>query len=404
MNSFNVKFPLSHDPVRKIVRVGNIEIKEPDLRRRKEYDFYWKSEFTGVNPPSVKNPAPVDDWGLDCIDGFQRSTKELHKFYCELLGPRFAYRYQAAHYHTWISPHISQETANLLRMTGRHWMQYNNRLVKLAHNVLPYIQQAERDGLINIIPIIVLFCKSPQDIRAEIGKGAWKRVANNSKTRNVLMMNALINEPPITLGVKLDTVLRISSGVLNLHPFPDKDLEIVDRIIPKRDKMSFRQTIHLITDTRSMLGDAFNPEWSYARMKREHDDAVKAENAKRYSSKSFAEPWSYSADGYTATLLTSPLDIANEGRLMRHCVASYAKLAAKGSYAVFEIDGKERATLGVKRTNIGAITDQCYGACNAVVKPSTHVFAQKALDAYRKDFSLDDKLTYARMRLQGIGQ
>ena len=217
-------------------------------------------------------------------------------------------------------------------------------------------------------------------------------------------LNALINEPTDALARKLDTTLRISSGVLNIHPFPDEHLEIVDRIIPKRDKVTFRQTNHLVLDAQRMLGDAFNPNWSYARMKREHDEAVCAENAKRYSAAPFAKPWSYEADGYTATLLTSPLDIANEGRFMRHCVASYAKLAARGSYAVFEIDGKERATLGVKRHNFGAVLDQCYGACNSNVKPETLNFADRALAAYRKYFLLDDKLTYDRMHLQGIAQ
>jgi hypothetical protein len=165
--------------VRKIVRVGDIEYDKPNLTRYRESNYWVKAELCGVDLPRAKDNFECP-FGPDANAGSagEMGAREINKFYCDLLGPRFLYRFQAANYHTWVSPHMSQETANLLRMTGRHWMQYNNRLVERAHIVLPHIQQAERDGLVNIIPIIVLFKKSPQEIRAQIGKGSWKRVAN----------------------------------------------------------------------------------------------------------------------------------------------------------------------------------------------------------------------------------
>jgi len=64
---------------------------------------------------------------------------------------------------------------------------------------------------------------------------------------------------------------------------------------------------------------------------------------------------------------------------MRHCVASYAHMASQGRYAVFKIEGKERATLGL---TLGSAVDvdnptgnrvphamiqQCYGHSNKTI-------------------------------------
>jgi hypothetical protein len=77
-------------------------------------------------------------------------------------------------------------------------------------------------------------------------------------------------------------------------------------------------------------------------------------------------------------LLVSQADIATEGATQHHCVASYARWAAMGKYAVFRIDGKERATAGV----VGHVVDQVYGACNAQVSDECRAFASKVAARY----------------------
>ncbi len=147
--------------------------------------------------------------------------------------------------------------------------------------------------------------------------------------------------------------------------------------MPRKTPIAFEETLHIIADAVRM-GVDLNPEWGLNRIRREHDEWVKRDRAKRYSAATFASAWTLEKGGYSATLLTTPLEVAIEGGTMRHCVASYASYAQKGIYAVLRIDGKERATLGLNwtdsETNAWTL-DQVYGVCNARVSEACRNFA-----------------------------
>jgi hypothetical protein len=345
------------------ITVGSRVFDKPDLLRRPEWDFDLKGQICGY-PSSVN-----------------RDVKLWHKFYAGMLGCRFNFRFFAANYWLWIGERMETRTANMLRYEGRHWRLYNSALVHQAHKVLPYVNEAERDGLYNLIPIIVAFGASPQAIRSEIGRGAWRRVANNSVSRNVLFMNAIDRSNRLnrlSRAQSLLYLLDIPSGVLRWVHYFSEDEAIAAHIAPRKRREEFEQTRHLIIDTRRMLGRNFNPRWSLARMREEHDNAAREALARRYPRTQFADDWSFEDNGYTATLLTSQADIALEGQTQSHCVASYAQSAAAGQYAVFKIDGKERATLGVQN----GLVNQVYGACNNAVSDECRAFAKKVAFAY----------------------
>ncbi len=234
---------------------------------------------------------------------------------------------------------------------------------------------------LNIVPLIVCFGASPQSIRALIGRGAWRRAATNSVSRNMRILHAMgrsklrEDEPSPDIFVRL---LEFPSGVLRAVNGATDDERIAARITPRRKPVDFQNTVHLVADTKRMLADAFNPMWSYARMWREHEEASRQILRGKFSEKRFAEPWAFKEAGFTAELLTSALDIAAEGGSMHHCVASYAKLASHGSYAVFRIEGRERATAGVRFGRL----DQVYGACNANVSDECDTFARKLASEY----------------------
>jgi hypothetical protein len=69
----------------------------------------------------------------------------------------------------------------------------------------------------------------------------------------------------------------------------------------------------------------------------------------------------------TATLLVSPLEVATEGKKMRHCVGGYANMCERGGYAVYhivDVDDKE-ATAGYRiniiNAEVGSLElSQCY--------------------------------------------
>jgi hypothetical protein len=132
----------------------------------------------------------------------------------------------------------------------------------------------------------------------------------------------------------------------------------------ERTESILKDTVRMAIRNRSEV----NYDWSYRRWHEEHEFLSREINKSRFSENKFAEDCVFTEGGYTFTLLTSELDIATEGNSMRHCVSSYAVSASRGNYAVFKIEGKERATLGLtidQRIDIGkAALQQCYGYCN----------------------------------------
>lgn len=360
------RLPMVTDHQAMTISVGSQIFSKPDLSRRLEHDFHFKQQICGV---------PM---------GHPQDQKSLHKFFAEWLGPKFNFRFFAANYWLWIGNRMTTRTGNMLRFDGKHWRHYDSELVALANTVLPYINEAERDGLYNLIPVILTHGASPQDIRARIGRGAWRRVANNSVSRNLLIMHATRRRKEEARAASFVSLLEMPSGVMpgimRLETGGIGNDEIIAaRITPLKRPREFRQTIDLVRDTRRMmLPDEFNPQRGFARMRREHELATKAIMERRYSSKVFAEDWSFEDEGFLATLLTSQASIATEGAVQHHCVASYARSAAMREYAVFRIEGKERATAGVRDGRV----DQVYGACNAQVSDECRAFANKLAANY----------------------
>lgn len=356
------KIEMVSDPVAMTITVGKTVFDKPDLARRNEYDFQFKCDICPTYP------------------GIGSDPKSLHKFFAEMLGPRFNFRFFAANYWLWVGNRMTQRTDNMLRYEGRHWQRYDSSLVALAHTVLPYINEAERDGLYNLIPPILSYGASPQDIRAKVGRGMWRRIANNSMTRNLLIMRAVRRCRERERAEAFIRLLDIPSGVLPaIRSGADDDEAIAARITPLKRGPEFLHTLHVVSDTRRMLLPAeFNTQWGLARMRREHELATKNIMQRNYSAKVFAPSWQYADDGFSAELLTSQLDIATEGATQHHCVASYARSAAMGDYAVFRIEGKERATAGVR----GGRVDQVYAACNERVSEACQVFASKIAARY----------------------
>lgn len=358
MSHPRAKIEMVSDPLAMTIAVGAKVFDKPDVIRRPEIDFHFKSEIC---------PPPLGTVGV----------KSLHKFFAEMLGPRFSLRFFAANYWLWIGNRMTTRTGNMLRYEGRHWQKYDSSLVALANASLPYVNEAERDGLYHLIPAILYYGASPQDIRAKVGRGAWRRVASNSVSRNLLIMRAARRSYQVKDAfVRL---LDIPSGVLPvIRSGADTDETIAARITPLKRGPEFLHTLNIVSDTRRMMANEFNPEWGLARMQQEHELATKLIMQRRYSTKAFAPAWQFSGDGFTAELLTSQADIATEGAMQHHCVASYAQTAAMGKYAVFRIEGKERATVGA----VNHVVDQVYGACNAQVSDECKAFARKVASQY----------------------
>jgi len=347
------------------ITVGPMRFDRPVLGRYPEMWTHIKAQVCGHS---------VEDNG---------NLKVMYQRYAELLGPKFNRRFQAANYWLWIGNRMSDRVGNMLRHEGKHWKQYNDDLVFGANEALPYIKEAESDGLLHLVPAIVTFGESPHTIKRRIGQGNWRRVAANSTTRNRLLMNAVRRRKP---GVDLDEtfarLLDVPSGVMRCINLCEDDEFVAARLTHRLQLPEFMETLHLVRDTMRMLGAGFNPEWSRNRMVEEHNAEVRERNTRTYSPKPFADEWRIEHRGFIATLLNSKLEGVTEGSIQHHCVGSYASLAKSGSYAVFRVEGKERATVGLQALQDLWRVDQVYAACNRPVSAECMEFARYVATQY----------------------
>lgn len=353
------------DPSTMTISVGDKAFEKPYLWKVPEWSTDIKEEI-------VKDHA---------VYGMQ--PKERNQFYCSKLGPKFNLRFLAANYWLWLGDRYEKTTRDMFRVGGRTgWNKYNSELVAKAHKVEAYIKEAEADGLFHLIPAIVTFQGSPQMIRKDVGPATWRRIAANSRTRNMKLMQ---RAQYVTIGDAAPSFLSLldyPSGVLLGVGSIDDDTGIAARLCERKTSRGFVKTWHIVRDARRMVGESFNPDWSLSRIKREHDAAaIKAATA-RYSAERFAQDWVYEKDGWKAELLTSQLLIGSEGATMHHCVGSYGSMSAKGNYLVFKIDGKERATLGAYPNALPDI-DQVCGSYNDRVSEACMTFAYQVSNAFK---------------------
>lgn len=93
------------------------------------------------------------------------------------LGAKFNARLRAASYDVWIKPikHILDKHCLLGQHGGNlRNFSYLPRLIPRAHAMKDTIKTMEKDGQLPLIPLAILFCCTPSEIRKHVGKGRWK--------------------------------------------------------------------------------------------------------------------------------------------------------------------------------------------------------------------------------------
>jgi len=312
-------------------------------------------------------------------DNDKVASRVLNKKLHEYFGSKITLRLNAALYNTFIKANFPRETYFAISRAGRRWNTFAPYMVDRALENKHLIDQAVKDRTINLIPLMLEFQEDPQQLRKRFGKGLWKQLAHTSKTRMKLLAPLLKYSTELT-SVRTGILPMLSLYYLPYSSHRGETPVIAAKVAPRIE--DFEQTLGIVRDTMRMAdraGIEVNRNWSWRRWNEEHDRLSWDVARKGYSEKKFAEDCVFTQGGYTFTLLTSQADIAAEGMQMRHCVASYAHTASIGNYAVFKIDGKERATLGL---TIGSIRDednptgsrilhamlqQCYGHSNKII-------------------------------------
>ena len=330
-----------------------------------------------------RNPFPFNEWlNLNASDYWVKLWEEkdevkprvLNKKLHENFGSKITLRLNAALYNTFIKANFPRETYFAMSRNGRHWNTFAPHMVGKATRNKHLVDQAVKDKTINLIPLMLEFEEDPQQLRKRFGKGLWKQLAHTSKTRMKLLAPLLRYSTEVT---------SLRTGILPLvSSYHLTNLEMggylltAAKVAPRIK--DFVQTFDIVRDTMRMAeraGTEVNLNWSWRRWQEVHDRMSWEIAMNRYPSTKFAEDCVFTQGGYTFTLLNSQADIAMEGTTMRHCVASYAHMASQGKYAVFKIEGKERATLGltievaqiIPSRVFHASLQQCYGYCNKLI-------------------------------------
>ena len=241
--------------------------------------------------------------------------------------------------------------------------RYVMRRIDLVH-------RAELDGIPQVAPILVVFNGRPDEVRARIGKGLWRRVHHSKLETNVLRARA-------KLLTKLDfpAIMATPTGALRevvgmCRQSGESAVSVAAHIATNRAEM--REAVMLARDVIRMQGTP-NPAWSLRRLREEHDRLARELTLRTSSPEPFAEPWSIEVNGYHFRRLISPADFAVEGRQMRHCIAGYAERAKRGDEVAFSITGTERASVSfsrgghveIKGRYNRAVTAECRRAADA---------------------------------------
>lgn len=242
------------------------------------------------------------------------------------------------------------------------------------------IIQAKEDGLESLIPFIVHWGITIPEAKNRVGKGVWKRLCKNSKTRNHLIAknhrNGGADEVKSLMGVP-STVLK--KGCLR---FDAKTLSILSKHFKAKDivqsKVECVRFANVIVDTVRMSSDLdvkYNPEWSMRKWIEKHEEFSREVLSRQYPDevydcfKDVPERLRYvHCEGITAELVQTPLRLHQEGSYMKHCAGSFNEMIGMGTYVVYHLsgDGVSSTTLSfTKLREAGWHPHQHYGACNS---------------------------------------
>lgn len=225
------------------------------------------------------------------------------------------------------------------------------------HEYKDKINQCLLDNQENLVPIIINTGKTPEELKKSLGKSVWKKIANNSFSKNKLLIECYGES-----GLQPSRVnLAYSTLKLFYGRCEGEYVEICDRLArqarvlsKKKEYQEIRDIVNDTIDMAEQLEVEINPNWSLNRWREEHDNFSRQLLTQEYSTEKFTKTLypkllpEISLDGCTAKLLLSPFEVALEGQTMHHCVASYAYTCERGDYAVYHVtDSKGNvSTLG----------------------------------------------------------
>lgn len=270
-----------------------------------------------------------------------------------------------------------------------NWLPGASMQEFLEHNDL--YEQCAKDRTENIIPLVALFGMDAKGLRELFGKNPWKKIVKNTYSRNrLIFINIMSNAEYIDHGI-----LSRKKRFLYWNEFPSTTLK--SRYVKSENapwwmfEMAFKETkqplkallegmyapkgcspttdiVMEIKDTQRMasrLEQPFDQNWSYRRIKEEHNRLTLLERDRQQILRAsrdvtYAERLKINFKDLhkwldvvrwgdcVGTPLLNMQEVIDEGSKQGHCVGSYADYCAQGGYVVYSLEKNGvKSTLGV---------------------------------------------------------
>jgi hypothetical protein len=301
-------------------------------------------------------------------------------------------------------------------------------MVGLVNDNIATINKYLADGNDHLAGFSFMFGEA-HEAKKTLGKGLWKKLNKNSKSRNDLICKAtgyhkidgfdivgfigMLNRTPSTIlgqSDSMNTMLNFFNieKHIGMSDVINKTIKHIGGPMYKMNSDHLLGVTNLVRDTHRMH-DAFNAKWSVRRIIREHDVAVKAQFAREHSPKEFG--WVkglthvYEEKGIKAELCCSAYEIATLGKDQGHCVGSYAKFSMDARYVVFKITDAEGivSTLGLRHPKETDLMDQHYLKYNRPVTNGACLVFVSEITAKIKKEMLPIEITVSEKTYGGFG-
>lgn len=341
--------------------------------------FYDKFYFCKVvsNFP-IDRTSLISKEGRDCImKKLGCSPSTLHRVYRSMVSELLMND---------LHPYIRQ-----LCLTRRGYIrkgifklryQWDFAKIQRLRISLDKIKQLDEDGLMHLAPFVMHFNQSPQCLKERFGS-AWKQIAHNSFSRNLLIINtnasdaiALLHIPTTVLkkGCHLNPNSRMEPSLIKKMFYLYKKSRRLYKDFSDREFILFHDMIRLAI----RLQRHPSPK-TWEDVQRLHDRYVVEQLEKESAPKSDApityvlEPWTEKLFGtnreYRCTPLVSDRDLYLEGKKMHHCIYSYLNKVQERTYYVIHVENiktLEQSTLGFSiNSSNGTIGKQHLGVQNS---------------------------------------
>jgi AraC-like DNA-binding protein len=242
---------------------------------------------------------------------------------------------------------------------GKGWKPSEVNIMNRNREIL---RQTYDDGLYNLIPIVAASGLSPKDLKAKFKEqgieSRWKTITKNSLNKN----RALSQSFSSCFSDYKSLLEDAPTVLLKNHGYLDRDTLAYLKTNFKGNwgKQPFiTREARIFKDTRDMaeqIGETFNPNWSSRRVHEQHSLFSKKINSAKFPDENIQVLDKISVreiehEGYKATLLTTPLQIWEEGTEMGHCVGAYVSSVKDYGYLVYSVsnNGEKSSTIGIQR-------------------------------------------------------